>query len=217
MPKKCKIDFYFLSSFKIVSYFSALNLNVQMLIFLNMWVCLVSKWRSNRVINLCYSRAERASTTLAAIASGTTRSVYIDERRRGGMREFKRTLVPVVLHQPTPQGGAISDVEIWPMHAAKQHYGNRQHLRISSQITILGSWMGKEYTLLSWPPGNRSGRPPEVSLEWTLCAQCKSMFNATSCGTSPGSSGTSCITNGCWSCGGLHGPYQDLPGASGKA
>lgn len=166
----------------------------------------------------CSSRAKGASTAVATLATGSTGPVCPDERGRGRVRRPKRhTQLPLVVHKPADEGGAVSYlVEIRPVYAAQQHHGHRQYLRARGAAALLGGRVGPQYPVLPGSPGDGPSGAAQASVERAVRPECEPVLDASPRGAASRGGGTSRLADGGGSRGRLHGSHQDLSGASGE-
>lgn len=164
-----------------------------------------------------YSSAKGSSTAVATVAARFAGTVRSDERRRGRVRQSERSLLPLVVHKSPSEGGAVPDLEIRPVHAAEQYYGDRQHLRARGEIAVLGGRMGQKHPVLPGPPSDGPGRPAQASLERVVRAEREPVLDASPRGAAARRGGTSRFAHGCGSRRRLHGPHQNISRAGGKA
>lgn len=130
---------------------------------------------------------------------------------------FERPLLSIRIHLLTTAGRTLPNLSLWePMYAAKQHHGDREHLRAGCKIAFQRGGMGQEYPFFPWSADHRSGGSAKADLEWVVCAECCPVFDAVACGPSAGCCRPPCFTDVRRQSGCLHGSHQDLPGASGK-
>lgn len=166
---------------------------------------------------VCCSGAKGTSATVAAVAARFAGAVRPDERGRRGVRQPQRPLVPLLVHKPAPQGGAVPDLALRPVHAAQQHHGDRQHMRAGREAPLLGGRVGEEHPVLPRPPGHRPGSPPQASVERAVRAEREPVLDAAPRGAPPGRGRPPRVPDGRGPRRRLHGPHQDLSGASGEA
>ena len=133
------------------------------------------------------------------------------------MREPERPLIPLLVHKPAAQGGTLPDLALRPVHAAQQHHGDRQHMRAGRPAPILGGRVGKEHPVLPRPPGHRPGSPSQASVERAVRPEREPVLDAAPRGAPPRRGRPPRVPHGRGPRGRLHGPHQDLPGASGEA
>ncbi|XP_076301055.1 COUP transcription factor 2 isoform X1 [Lasioglossum baleicum] len=161
--------------------------------------------------------AEGSSATVAAVVARSAGSVRVDERRRGRVRQPERPLLPLLVHKLAAEGGAVPDLEIRPVYAAEQHHGNRQHLRARGEAAVLGGRVGPEHPVLPGPAGDGPGRVAQASLERVVRAEREPMLDAAPCGAFAGGGRSPRVPDGGGPRGRVHGPHQDLSGASREA
>lgn len=166
---------------------------------------------------VCCSRTKRTSTTVPAVAPRFARTVCPYERRRGCVRQPERSFLPLLVHKLAIEGGAVSDLAVRPVHATEQHHGNRQHLRARGEIAVLGGRVGPKHPVLPGPSSDGPGCAAQASLERAVCAERESVLDASARGTVTRGSRPPRFPHGSGSSRRLHGPHQDLSGASGKA
>lgn len=166
---------------------------------------------------VCCSGAKGTSAAVAAVAARPAGPVRPDERGRRGVREPQRPLVPLLVHKPAAQGGTLPDLALRPVHAAQQHHGDRQHMRAGRPVALLGGRVGEEHPVLPRPPGHRPGSPSEASVERAVRAQREPVLDAAPRGAPPRRRRPPRLPHGGGPRRRLHGPHQDLSGASGEA
>jgi len=167
----------------------------------------------------CFSRAERSSAAVATLAAGSAGSVCPAERGCGRVCQFKRPLLPLVVHKPAAAGGALSSrrAEIQPVHAAQQHDGHRRHLRARGAAALLGGRVGPQHPVLPGTPDDGPGSSAQASVERAIRLERQPILDAAPRGAPLGRGGPPRVPHGGGPRGRLHGPHQDLPGASGEA
>ena len=133
------------------------------------------------------------------------------------MCQPERSFLPLLVHKPAPEGGTVSNVAVRPVHAAEQHHGDRQHLRARGEIAVLGGRVGQEHPVLPGPSSDRPGRPAQASLERVVRVKRESVLDASARGAAAGRGWSSRLPHGGGPRRRLHGPHQDLSGASGEA
>ncbi|EDM09933.1 nuclear receptor subfamily 2, group F, member 1 [Rattus norvegicus] len=155
--------------------------------------------------------------------SGSARKNASNPAQSRPVRTHKRgspqwPLLPVRLHLPAAASRALPHVALWqPVHAAQQHHGHREHLRVGRPPPLQRRRVGPQHPVLPGSADHRPGVPATPHLERAVRAQRGPVLHAPARGAAAGSSRPTRLAHVRGPGRGLHGPHPHLSGTGGEA
>lgn len=127
--------------------------------------------------------------------------------------------LPLLLHLNALKSWALPHDQIRPDAdgSYKQHDRDWQYLRVCCPTSFQRCRVVQKHPWISGASDDWPSCPATASLVWALRFERFSVQYASSCGSPPCSSWTSCITHGCWQGRLLHGSHSGLPRTSREA